>query len=184
MKILNVEDDEEILYVQNKDLALLERVAECVPPSIQSRISSGSWMLQLYNPDEFFDFDDPEEIAFFEQLDWILDYRKVSSLSEQDIMAMQQQCLEKVNFIKQQAKPLRLSNRKESHDLWKKIDLEEHKIACLDEILTIRHGLLPEPAPIANERVALATAVGDSIYHQPTKQIKQKVFSKIFLRKS
>lgn len=76
--------------VQNKDLIHLLRfcdsLKEGIPSSIIDKVFGKVYIVTSDNENDFVDFYKDSEIDFFRKLDWIVDYREYSDLSEEDLI--------------------------------------------------------------------------------------------------
>lgn len=84
MKIFNVENGKEKVYVQMEDLMFLVHydLNTGIPASIFDKVfSGGALFVSDHNRFEFVSFDEEHEIAFFKKLDWMVDYKEYRTKS-------------------------------------------------------------------------------------------------------
>ena len=67
------------VYVQKNDIAYLNQTDLAIPASIFMKIF-GNDIVDDNNRYEFIKFDTPEEIEYFRNIDWMIDYNEVKNL--------------------------------------------------------------------------------------------------------
>lgn len=72
-------------YVQNNDIINLSKTDERIPASI---ISSIFYEIDDTNRYEFVCFENPADIEFFSNLEWLIDYNEIKDLSESEICSL------------------------------------------------------------------------------------------------
>ena len=78
MKIFNTENEKEIVYVQNSDILRLKYIDSTIANKIYAQYKN---TIGDNNLMKFIRFENEDELNFFRNIDWIVDYRKVSQLS-------------------------------------------------------------------------------------------------------
>lgn len=84
MKVFYKEHESKKVYVQVGDLIALANINAAIMPSTVKAKTLDSIDC---DEKEFVGFEAPEEIAFFESIDWIIDYKKANQQSEEEIKA-------------------------------------------------------------------------------------------------
>jgi hypothetical protein len=85
MKIFNNENGLRKVYVQMNDIMRLNQTDETIPTSIYEKFFTGIFIVDESNRMDFVEFSQPEEIEFFESMDWIVDYKQIRDLSKKGI---------------------------------------------------------------------------------------------------
>ncbi len=78
MKIFNKENGLEKVYVQYSDLLLLYNLNTIIPDTIYDKVYSDNFKVDDSNRFDFVEFNRKEEIDFFKNIDWILDYNSLN----------------------------------------------------------------------------------------------------------
>ena len=100
MKIFNIENGHEKVYVQREDIAMLNKVDVPYPGVIYTRIlDHGVMVVDNSNKDEFIGFTEPDVIEFFKSQDWIIDYKQYRKLKETDLIVAGQAAAEEKNEV-------------------------------------------------------------------------------------
>lgn len=95
MKIFNIENGKEKIYVQKKDIKQLWKFCGQIPLSIFNNENNDIEM------DEFIEFDFKEEIDFFKEQEWIIDYRKIIKLSKEELEEYIKELQNKMNYFRE-----------------------------------------------------------------------------------
>lgn len=143
MKAKITENNEDVVYVQKKDLKLLNQLLDEMPVSIYFRIADNG--ITCYNSEEyeFIDLSEREEILFLNATDWIMDYNQIIQLSKEEMESLIESIQDKLKNI--QSSCIDLSNYKESKKKEKMIQkqLLQNQLEDLIEILNIKMGKHP-----------------------------------------
>lgn len=144
MKIIT----DNVVYVQKNDLAYLSRSEEHIPASIfMKAFGDGIVIIDDSNRYEFMKFSAPEEIEFFENLDWMVDYSEVKDLSDEEIMALAQRVCEERNIIAQQFNSMSSEEKKENVSMCFRCELLDFKMYSLRDFLRFKKGHLKFDLP-------------------------------------
>ena len=143
MKIINVEDGKEIVYVQNKDLLRLKDLKRPLPVDVVSAIS----IVNENNLLEFVSFKSEEAINLFIGSDWILNYREAMLLSESEIKIIGNKLAAEINRISTVYYELEPEEQKNEEDLVSLYFFKKHKLEDLANVLKIKKGLLSLKLP-------------------------------------
>ena len=131
MKIFNIENDIKKVYVQKKDLIMLIFCTDLpIPISI-----SIDFLKEDINPMDFVEFTQPDEIDFFKKLDWIIDYKQIRNLSEEEIKEKKQEIIHEMieNATKFNSIP---ANKSYNQSIIQKQELLDYKIKHLSNVLS------------------------------------------------
>ncbi len=141
-------------YVQKNDLAYyLTNVDYDVPASIfMKAFGNGIVIVDDRNRYDFVKFEEENEIEFFKQIDWIIDYNEVKDLSEQEFIAMGNQIIDEQNKIARTFNEMSETERQEHLDMVSRHELLNFKLYSLRDILWFKRGTLkmklPNTSPI------------------------------------
>lgn len=148
MKVFNVEDNKEVVYVQLDDLAVLTHSDEAIPACIVTQVfGNGIVIINGSNNSEFVRFDDPVAIKFFKDADWIINFKDYYKLSEKELMDHGQAIQDEMNEIANKFNALPLEERKKNMDLRNRHELLDHKFAALPRVLWFKQGFISIPFP-------------------------------------
>ena len=141
MKILNVEDGEEKIYVQMGDLEILKSIDISVPVSIVQDFFIKDIIVDDSNKENFVEFTKPDEIEFFNSLEWLVDYKRVRYLSLDDIKNMIYAIRDEVHS---------LVNDRDINDqtVIQVCKILEYKAETLAKILMVKQGKKQLPFPV------------------------------------
>lgn len=149
-------------YVQKNDLAYLIRSVEHIPASIFMKAFGDSFVIiDDSNRYEFMKFSVPEEIEFFENLDWMVDYSEVKDLSDEEIMALAQMVCEERNIIAQQFNSMSSEEKKENVSMRFRCEILDFKLYSLRDFLWFKQGHLKFNLPEGVELPDGASQRGD-----------------------
>ena len=139
MKILNIEDGREVIYVQKADLELINDDDKNMFTTMPFFKVDDEWQ----NP--FFRFTDPNEIQFFKSKDWIISYRAVNRLSCSEIKEELNAVEAKIQFIVR--KHNSTIDGKIRKDYEKTLNLLRNKLHSLQDVLWFKLGYSSIPFP-------------------------------------
>ncbi len=154
MKIIT----EDKVYVQRIDLGRLEDVEDTLPAAVYLPF----WAPNLNGPNfvsiddtnrfEFFDFDTPEAIEYFKDIDWILDYTTISVLSKDELEEVGQGFLQARNKLAEEYQGLTGPIEGRRAEIVEEVNNIDYKIATLQYMYAVNTGkeqlvLPPEIAP-------------------------------------
>lgn len=155
MKILNIENGIEKIYVQLNDIAMLNYISHPIPPSISKKVfekfnnSTKSIIVNNSNRMNFLEFTDQTEINFFKSLDWIIDYKEIRNLTEKEIIKNGQKLAEEIKNNAIIYNNLSLEERKNNKNMIIKHQLLNYKMRYLTEIIWLKQGKKQMPFPLA-----------------------------------
>lgn len=79
------------VYVQKNDMVNLNHTDISIPASIFIKVfGQAITVIDETNRYEFIEFNAPEEIKFFQEQDWIVDYNAIRDLTEEELMELGQ----------------------------------------------------------------------------------------------
>lgn len=134
------------VYVQKNDIAYLNQTDLAIPASIFMKIF-GNDIVDDNNRYKFIKFDTPEEIEYFRNIDWMIDYNEVKNLSEEEIIALTQSIVEEKNNIAQRFNSMDPEAREENMNMVFWCELLDFKIYSLRDILWFKQGHIQMELP-------------------------------------
>ncbi|HOZ53792.1 MAG TPA: hypothetical protein PKY25_00430 [Bacilli bacterium] len=81
MKIFELENDKEVVYVQLIDITMLIYIEGEIPQSILSILAKKHTIIDKGNQSAYMKFSNKEDVEYFKNLKWIYDYSKYIKLS-------------------------------------------------------------------------------------------------------
>lgn len=150
MKIFNKENGKEKVYVQMEDLMLLMHydINTGIPASIFDKIfKDGMVFVSDHNRFEFASFDEENEIEFFRNLDWIVDYKEYRTRSFDEMVAAGESIQGEMKEIADRYNSMDEIERQCNQDLRTKFELLEEKFKFLPQIVFINQGHVTMPFP-------------------------------------
>lgn len=136
------------IYVQKNDIVCLNQTNLAIPASIFMKVfGNGIVIIDDSNRYEFVAFDTPEEIEFFRNLDWIIDYDEVKKLSEEEMIALGQSIAEEKNKIARIFNSLPQEEREKNMNLVSQAELLDFKMYSLRDILWFKQGRIKMELP-------------------------------------
>lgn len=167
MKIFNVENDKEKVYVQMNDLAMLTRMDIPIPASIFEKVFSDVVIIDDTNRNDFVEFTEPDDIDFFNSLEWILDYKLLSSrLTEQELKEKQQEILNDMNDIAEKYNSIPDNEKVNYQELVQKHELLGYKMYSISQMLGIRQGNIQIPFPIVPDSAGFSCTGDDEFKYE------------------
>ena len=146
MKIINKENDQEVVYVQKSDMMYVTHNCDSFPAALMNDFFSDIVIINGDNRNEFVRFTDPSEVDFFRKQEWIIDYRDFRNLSEAKIMEMGNQTVDELNAVAEEFNSTK--NEKKKQELYKKHELLEFKFNSIREFLWFKQGHIEYSIPL------------------------------------
>ena len=105
------------VYVQNSDLAYFLRGVDgkSAPSSIFNKIFGDVFIVDSSNRNDFVEFTSPEEVEFFRNCDWIIDYDSFNAMSEEEIIEYATHISDERNRIADEFNSLPIDERKDKY---------------------------------------------------------------------
>lgn len=146
MKIFNIEDDGEVVYVQKGDMAYVTHSCDTFPGALLDDFFSEMVIINGDNRNEFVRFTNPSEIEFFENQDWIINYREFVNLTEEEIIAKGKEVIDELNEVAQ--KHNESKDAEEKDKLYRRHELLEYKLQSIKEFLWYKQGHIKYDIPV------------------------------------
>ena len=160
MKIRNIEENREKIYVQLKDLKKLIFKKDYVPENIKHLMKTNK------RDTEFIEFTNPKDINFFQNQKWIVDYKEIRDLSKEELKEKAQELINKLNILGHAITVLKKENdNKAYYNILKDYNLLKHTIDSFDDVYCLKQGYnsIPFPNVIDHNGITLQ-AENDSYY--------------------
>ncbi len=137
------------VYVQKNDIAYLNQTDIAFPVSIFMKVFFGNGVVIINDSNryEFVEFDKPEEIKFFKDIDWMIDYNAVKDLSEQETIALGQRIAEEKNSIAQRFNSMPPEEREKNMNMVSQYELLDFKMYSLRDVLWFKQGRIKMQLP-------------------------------------
>lgn len=141
------------MYLYQSDLT--------IPASIFIKVfGNGTVIINDDNRYEFIEFNEPDQIEFFQSLDWIINFDEVKGLSEAKIIDLGQKIANERNGIAQKFNSMSPEEKEKNVDMVSQFDLLDFKMYSLRDIYWLKQGkiqmTLPEgiefPTPTTQEK--------------------------------
>lgn len=149
MKIFNEENGVKKVYVQLNDIAMLMQTNALILSSVMQRFFSEVFIVTDENRFEFREFTEPEELEYFEGMDWIVDYKKYRDFNEEELIAEGQAIAEEMNRVAQTYNQYTPEERAQHQELLTRHKQLDYKMKSLAEILWLKQGVRIMPFPEA-----------------------------------
>ena len=151
------------VYVQKNDIMYLYQSDLTIPGSIFIKVfGNGTVIINDDNRYEFIEFNEPDQIKFFQSLDWMIDFDEVKDLSEAEIIDLGQKIASERNSIAQKFNSMSPEEKEKNADMVFQCDLLDFKMYSLRDIYWLKQGKIqmtlpegiefPTPATINQEK--------------------------------
>ena len=148
MKIVNIEDGKKKVYVQLNDIMMMMQFGSLIPGEVMKKHFMNMFIVTDENRFEFSEFTDPHTVEFFEQCEWIPDFREFKDLTEEEIIAKGQEIAQLMNQVAVQWNGMTPEERAANEDVYNRYESLEFKMHSTAEILWTKQGHRVMPFPI------------------------------------
>ena len=155
MKIFNEEKSKKVVYVQRNDLAMLDSSSLVIPGSC---LITG--LVDDSNRYQFVRFEDPRVVKFFEDLDWIVDFKSLKGKDDEVFADRYNDVVGEMNEIAVTYGEMSESERKENEGLVERYELLEYKKNSICEIYDALNGRIDMPFPIVPDCDGFSSEMG------------------------
>lgn len=138
------------IYVQKKDIKFLNTSPFYIPiPSSLLSIIYDEKIREIddVSKNQFIEFSSPEEINFFQSIDWIINYDEIKDLGEREIFNVALNLAQNKNDILSKFSYMSKKTKIRNANLLIECDLIDFKIYSLKEILAFKKGLIQIELP-------------------------------------
>lgn len=141
MKIFNKENDLEKVYVQYSDLLLLFNLNIIIPDTIYDKVYSDNFKVDDSNRFDFVEFNKKEDVEFFKNIDWILDYNSLNRMSPYELNRYY------VNSINDISDFVHCSKYIDNDDFNSQYSILNHRAISIKDFYFTKFGSLEMPFP-------------------------------------
>lgn len=135
-------------YVQMNDIAFLNQTDLPIPASIYMKVfGTGVVIIDDRNRYEFVKFEETDEIEFFKNLYWIVDYDLVNGFSDEDFVEVGEEMMKIKRRLFRMYNSLSEEDRKKHTHLMRECELLDFKMHSLSEFLLFKQGTLKMTLP-------------------------------------
>ena len=164
MKIVNIEDGKKKVYVQLNDIMMMMKFGSAIPSEVMEKHFMNMFIVTDENRFEFSEFTDPHTVEFFEQCEWIPDFREFKDLTEEEIIANGQKIGQLMNEVAMQWNGMTPEEREENEYVYNRHESLEFKMHSTAEILWTKQGHRVMPFPTVPDYEGFKVDNGDSPY--------------------
>ena len=125
-------------YVQKTDILYLLKSNLKIPESIYLKISCE--VIDENNKYEFIKFTNHNDIKYFKNFSWIIDYNDIKHLNENDIINMCQEIASQINNIADKYNKMSDIEKDKNEDMVQKCELLDYKMHSLRDALWFKQG--------------------------------------------
>lgn len=160
MKIFNDENGVKKVYIQMNDIMMLTYSDISMPSTIFEKVFSDVVIVNDNNRMDFVEFTQPQEVEYFKSLDWIVDYKQIRNLSEEEIKEKGQEIASEMNEIANKYNSMTDDEKRDNQSIIQRHELLDYKMKSLAEILWIKQGHKQMPFPVVPDSDGFAF-IGD-----------------------
>lgn len=141
MKVFHTENGKDTVYAQMQDIMYLYNETDIpIPATIVEKVSTGVTIVTDANRFEFVKFDEEDDVKFFRELEFIIDFDKYKSFTDEQLQEEAYKLGSKADEIAEKVNSMTTEERRENRNLY-----EEHRnlgymIDFLSEIYAVKHG--------------------------------------------
>lgn len=148
------------VYVQKNDMVNLNHADISIPASIFIKVfGQGITVIDETNRYEFIEFNAPEEIKFFQEQDWIVDYNAIRDLTEEELMELGQSIAQDKTAKAKAFNKLPKKQRQQKYQsVVSSLELLDFKMYSIRDMIMFKRGELEFPLPQGVQRPAIVVA--------------------------
>ena len=146
MKIFNIENNKEVVYVQKGDLAFIMHYAIEVPGAFVTDFFNDIVIINDSNRMEFVRFEHKTEIDYLKEQDWIIDYRDYINLTEEKIKENGNELVYKINETFYEYNDSIADEERKK--ILEKYQLLRYKLESIKEIVWLKQGRIHCDIPL------------------------------------
>lgn len=111
-------------YVQMNDITFLNHCDLPIPASVfMKSFGFGIFVVDDSNRYDFKEFNKPEDIEFFKNIDWMIDYNEVKDLSDEEHIALAQSIADEMNAIAEKFNSMSPKQKKKNINMISQLEL-------------------------------------------------------------
>lgn len=159
------------IFVQKNDIAYLNSTDLDIPASIILEVyGKGLTIIDDSNRYEFIKYEQPHEIEFLKNLDFIVDYNEFKDLSENEIIEIAKEIIKKRNELARTFNKMDKNKRKKNINILYECEKLDFKINSIRDIIWFKNGDLNIKLPDETDTIKNEKSL---------KKIKQKKLFKL-----
>ena len=147
MKLFHTENGKEAVYVQMQDIMYLNDTDIPIPVSIFSKVFKGITIVDDSNRFDFVRFDEPHEVDFFKDLEFIIDYTKYKDLKDEQLQEEFNALAKRANEIAKRWNDMTEDERQDNIRLLDDHENLAYMLHFLSEVYAVKHGKRYMPFP-------------------------------------
>ena len=147
MKLFHTENGKEVVYVQMQDIMYLNDTDIPIPVSIFSKVFKGITIVDDSNRFDFVRFDEPHEVDFFKDLEFIIDYTKYKDLTDEQLQEEFNALAKRANEIAKRWNDMTEDERQDNIRLLDDHENLAYMLHFLSEVYAVKHGKRYMPFP-------------------------------------
>ncbi len=129
------------IYVQKSDLKFLDNLNIPMSKELYMKIySCGVYVVDDGNIDKFIKFDLEEEIEFFKNIDFILDYNRLISLKKSTLVDMYLDMLENCKSKRDKINGMTAKEIKNNIEIINQYHMLNYELSSFDKLLSFKNG--------------------------------------------
>lgn len=141
MKIFNEVNGKEVVNVQLMDIMFLSNSTNiAIPASIFLKVCGKGIIVDDSNRFEFVKFEDPLEIKFFKGLEWIIDYNKYISFSDEELEKQFNEEVQSIDKIVDVYNVMSQEEKSKNQHLILEYECKNYKVAFIKELNLMKLG--------------------------------------------
>lgn len=135
-------------YVQKNDIAYLNSSDLPIPASIFMKVFGNSaTIIDDRNRYDFVKFEDADEINFFKNIDWMIDYNEVKDKTEEELISLGQSIAAEKNDIAKKFNAMKEKDKRKNMKMVLNCELLDFKMYSLRDIIFFKRGELSITLP-------------------------------------
>ncbi len=147
MKLFHTENGKEVVYVQMQDIMYLYNSDAPIPASIYAKAFTSVTNINNSNRFNFVKLDEEDEVSFFKNLEFVIDYDKYKDLTDEELEEEVKKLGIKANEIAEKWNNMAKKERKQNNNLLQNHKKLEYMISFLFEINEVKHSKRQMPFP-------------------------------------
>lgn len=149
MKLFHTENERNVVYVQMQDMGFICNETDiAIPESIFYKVfHPGTTIINDTNCFNFVRFDKEDEVSFFKSLEFIIDYDDYKDLTLEQMYNKFTTATINFNTLAEKWNALTSDEKKESEDLYYKLNKLEYELLFIAEIIKLKQGCISMPFP-------------------------------------
>ena len=135
------------VYVQLSDLAFLIRSDVFVPSSVADVFRDGTININYRNRYEFIKFSKIEDVEYFRNLDYIIDYNEFNEFNEDFLKTFASSLADQYNKFLYTYNSMSEEEKEENQDLHNKCDELDYKCNSIEDLIAFKQGKIKFKLP-------------------------------------